>query len=176
MDRCGECGFDYFAFARPEIADRLRDLAVAHSDRLNETPAAYLRAHPVEGWSALAYACHVRDVLLNQRDRIQLALVEHQPEFVPMGRDELVVTRRYDEQAPDLVAAELVEAADALATLLANLDDAGWARTGVYGYPTRELRDVDWIGRHTVHELSHHLGDVDRVLTAALSGNGPDGP
>ena len=31
-----------------------------------------------------------------------------------------------------------------------------------------ERQDVDWIARHTVHELHHHLNDVDRVLLATL--------
>ena len=168
MDRCDECRFDHFAFPRHEIPGRLRALAVDHVTRLEETPAAYLRERPVEGWSALEYACHVRDVLLIQRTRIEQALVEDEPEFVPMGRDELPSLRRYNEQPPDRVVAELTAAAEALATLLDGLDDAGWARTGVYGYPTRALRPVDWIGRHTVHELHHHLADVDRVLLAAL--------
>jgi hypothetical protein len=29
---------------------------------------------------------------------------------------------------------------------------------------------VDWIARHTVHELHHHLTDVHRVLKAVLEG------
>ncbi len=171
MDRCGECGFDYYAFVRHEIPDRLRALAQDHADRLGETPSAYARQRPSEGWSALEYGCHVRDVLVNQRDRIALTQVEDQPEFTPMGgvgREQLAVDQRYDLQDPSTVAAEVVRAADALAGPLASLDDVGWARTGVYGYPTREVRDVDWIARHTVHELHHHLGDVDRVLRAVL--------
>jgi S-DNA-T family DNA segregation ATPase FtsK/SpoIIIE len=168
VDRCDECGFEYFGFARTEVGDRLRRLAADHAERLTETPAAYLRQHPLEGWSALEYACHVRDVLLEQRMRIGRTQTEDEPEFVPMGRDQLAIDRRYDEQPPDQVAAELVAAAGALVAVLDGLDDTGWARTGVYGYPTRELRDVDWIARHTIHELSHHLTDVDRVLLAVL--------
>ena len=36
------------------------------------------------------------------------------------------------------------------------------------GYLERELREVDWIARHTLHELLHHLADIDRLLLAAL--------
>jgi S-DNA-T family DNA segregation ATPase FtsK/SpoIIIE len=170
VDRCDGCGFDYYAFPRHEVPGRLRALAADHVTRLEETPAAYLRERPLEGWSALEYACHVRDVLLSQRTRIQQALVEDQPEFVPMGRDELPALLKYNEQPPDRIATELTAAVDALAGQLEGLDELGWARAGVYGYPTRELRPVDWIGRHTVHELHHHLGDVDRVLLAVLEG------
>ena len=171
MDRCDGCAFEYFAFPRTDIAGRLRALAADHVVRLEETaPAAYLREHPVEGWSALEYACHVRDVLQVQTARIEQALVEDQPEFIPMGRDERPALLHYNEQPPDGVAAELTAAAEGLATQLEGLDEAGWARTGVYGWPTREVRPVDWIGRHTVHELHHHLADVDRVLGAVLEG------
>ena len=168
MRRCDECGFDYYGFARTEIPDRLSAAAAAHVERLTETPAAFLRERPLPGWSALEYGCHVRDVLLNQRRRIEQAQREDEPVFVPMGRDELAVNERYNDQDPSTVATELTAAADALAGQLTALDDAGWARTGVYSYPERELRDVDWIARHTLHELTHHLADVDRVLLTAL--------
>ena len=46
----------------------------------------------------------------------------------------------------------------------------GWARTGLYAYPEPAQRDVDWIARHTLHELHHHLADVHRVLEAVLGG------
>ena len=168
MDRCEACGFDYYGFPRTEIGDRLRGRAEDHVERLTETPAAFLREHPVEGWSALEYGCHVRDVLLVQEARIQQAQLEESPAFVPMGRDELAVNDRYNEQDPNAVAAALEQASVAFIGRLASFDDAGWARTGTYFYPEPALRDVDWIARHTVHELHHHLTDVHRVLKAVL--------
>ncbi len=170
MDRCPECGFDYYGFARTDIGDRLRSLAESHAERLSETPFAYASARPRPGWSALEYGCHVRDVLLVQRERIALAQVEDRPTFVPMRRDERAVELRYNEQEPATVATGLHTAANALANVLAGFDDSAWARSGTYTYPEPALRDVDWIARHTVHELSHHLGDVDRVLEAVLEG------
>jgi hypothetical protein len=170
VDRCDACGFDYYGFGRTEIGDRVVALAGDHGEALTETPAAFLRQHPVDGWSALEYGCHVRDVLLTQRGRIELTQREDSPTVVPMGRDELAVSERYNEQSPDTVAAALIQAAEALAALLASLDDAGWARTATYNYPEPALRDVDWIARHTVHELHHHLADVHRVLKAVLEG------
>ena len=38
------------------------------------------------------------------------------------------------------------------------------ARTGVYHWPTTEVRTVDWIARHTVHESVHHFSDIERLL------------
>jgi DinB superfamily len=91
-------------------------------------------------------------VLLTQR--------ETDPEFVPMGRDERVVEDRYNEQDPTDVAAALIRSADALADLLDGLDASGWMRSGVYNYPERGLRTVEWIAIHTDHELLHHRGDI----------------
>jgi S-DNA-T family DNA segregation ATPase FtsK/SpoIIIE len=169
VDRCEACRFDYESGARDDIGPRLTALAEAHALRLTETPATMLREHPFPGtWSCLEYGCHVRDVLAVQRVRIQQAQEVDQPEFVPMGRDELAVAQRYNDQAPAAVAEQLMGAAAALVALLDSLDGAAWARTGVYRYPERALRTVEWIGRHTVHELLHHLEDVDRVLAAVL--------
>lgn len=39
-------------------------------------------------WSANEYAAHVRDVLLTIRDRLVIGLVEDNPRFKPVYRDE----------------------------------------------------------------------------------------
>jgi hypothetical protein len=173
VTRCDECDFSYDELARDAIALAIRQLAERYVARLSPVPADVahdlrLRAHPISGaWSALEYACHVRDVLAVQRERIQQAQVEDTPEFVPMGREERVVNDRYNEQSPATVAAELAAAAEAFADDLDELDAASWQRTGVYSWPTREDRSVEWIAVHTVHELLHHLKDIDDLLAAA---------
>jgi hypothetical protein len=103
-------------------------------------------------------------VLRVQRERIQRTQDEQRPAFAPMDRERRVVDDAYNRQDPARVATELTSAAADLADLLTGLDDAGWARTGVYNYPTQAVRDVDWIARHTLHEVTHHLMDVDRGL------------
>jgi S-DNA-T family DNA segregation ATPase FtsK/SpoIIIE len=128
---------------------------VVPGDRLRTRPAP-------EVWSPLEYACHVRDVLLVQRERVLLAQVEDQPEFVPMRRDERAVGARYNEQDPVTVLAAIPTAADDLAATLDGLDATGWARSGIYTYPERAVRSIEWIGRHTLHELRHHQGDIER--------------
>jgi hypothetical protein len=111
-------------------------------------------------WSPLEYACHVRDMLRVQHERVELIQREDAPSLVPMGRDERVIEHRYNEQDPGVVTHELLDAARSVATFLGRLDDAGWKRTGLYTYPSTELRTVEWIGTHTVHELQHHRRDI----------------
>ena len=162
-DRCEECGYAYDALGRDELVPTLLELAADHRLRLGGVDTGLLRRRPEpDVWSVLEYACHVRDMLDVQRSRVLLAQQEDTPEFVPMGRDERAVRDRYNEQEPAAVAAELVQAAAALAATLDGLDERGWERTGVYGFPSRAVRTMDWVARHTVHELHHHLQDIDR--------------
>ena len=124
-----------------------------------------LRTRPSpERWSALEYSCHVRDVLIVQRDRLALALIEDAPTFVPMGRDERVLRDRYNEQRPAVVVDQLEAAADALAADFAELRPDQWERTGIYNWPEESSRSMVWLGQHTIHEERHHLRDIDDVL------------
>ena len=87
-----------------------------------------------------------------------------------MRREERVVEERYNDRSPVEVAREVVDAGASLSGTLESLDDAGWQRTGVYNWPSRQVRTVEWIGRHTIHEGEHHLQDIDSLLTAKSAG------
>jgi hypothetical protein len=159
-DVCRACGFTY-SVGRVEIVPWLRSDADAFVAKLAAIDETRVRVRPEpETWSPLEYACHLRDMLRVQTERIELAQREVDPVFVPMGRDQRVVDDRYNEQDPALVATELLAATEALASLLDGLDDDGWRRAGVYNYPEPALRTVEWIAIHTNHELLHHRGDI----------------
>jgi len=159
--RCDECGFEYEDVTAAEVPERLRQGARALAGLLT----GEVRRRPAEGvWSPLEYGCHVRDMIDTQRYRIELALREDCPTFAPMGRDELVVTSRYNEQDPDVVRVELVRTADALADYLEALSPEEQHRTGIYQYPAPAERTIVWIGVNTVHELVHHAMDVARPI------------
>ena len=129
---------------------------------------ALVRAHPIDGtWSALEYACHIRDVFEIQRERLARALVEDDYTPPPMRRDDRVSELRYNEQDPLVVADDIAANATRLATYVENFTEADLARTMHYGYPELALRPLSWVTQHTVHEGEHHLLDVGRVLRAA---------
>jgi DinB family protein len=166
MERCEECGFVYDELPEDQIGRALRLLPSAYGTVLAIDPER-LRAHPISGvWSALEYACHVRDVFVVQRERVELCLVEDEPIFAPMRREERVTSDRYNEQDPVQVEQDLTLAARELAKLFDGLNADQLARTGIYNYPSRAPRTVAWIGRHSVHEGRHHLQDIERVLDA----------
>jgi hypothetical protein len=167
MHACDECGYDYAALPRPALAPAIVLGAAQHAARLTAAPDGLRHRPAPDVWSPLEYACHVRDVLVVQRARLLRTQAEDQPTFPPMDRERRVVEDAYNEQEPARVAGELCSAAAALADVLGSLDEAAWARTGVYNFPAPSVRDVDWIARHTLHEVTHHLMDVDRGIGAA---------
>jgi hypothetical protein len=139
----------------------------AYASRLTpDDVALHTRPSPVQ-WSPLEYACHVRDVLLMQRDRLYVALVEEEPSFKPMYREQRVVFDRYDRQRPAAVAAQIAMAADLMGNALDGLDETQWGRWLIYGFPGPTRRDVEWVAQHSLHEMVHHLGDIDQMLGGA---------
>ncbi len=166
MDACAECGYVYATLPRSALAPSLVSGAAQHAARLSAADDALRRRPAPDVGSPLEYACHLRDVLDMQRDRMLRTQVEETPSFAPMDRDRRAVDEAYNAQDPARVAEELRRAGTAIADLLDGLDDTGWARTGIYNYPATAERDVDWMARHTLHEVVHHLLDVDRGLGA----------
>jgi hypothetical protein len=154
------CGFSY-AVGRSDIIPWLRSDTRAFVDKFGRLDPAGLRTRPEPiVWSPLEYACHVRDVLRVQTERVLLAQREEEPAFAPMRRDERAIEDRYNEQDPEKVSADLQAAADGFVAVLEQFDDAGWMRTGIYNYPEPSVRTVEWIAIHTDHELMHHRGDI----------------
>ena len=59
----------------------------------------------------------MRDVIRLGEYRTTLMLTEHDPLFANWDQDETAVTERYNEQNPDAVSADLVQAAESFAAL-----------------------------------------------------------
>ena len=67
--------------------------------------------------------------------------------------------------ARETVAADLADAADSLATTLAELNDDEWGLPGMTGRG-KQVTVLD-LATIAVHEGSHHLLDIGRVLRTA---------
>jgi hypothetical protein len=158
-DLCAECGFRYDEADAPTAAADIRRLAgeVAHA---LATPDADLagRRRP-ELWSPLEYGCHLRDVLLVQRERVLQARRDNGFTCVTMGRDIRVEHEGYAEQRPADVARQLTDAAALFGNVLDRLGD-DWDNEMVYSWPQPERRSLRWVAVHTVHEARHHLRDI----------------
>jgi hypothetical protein len=166
MDSCEQCGYVYGSIAVTDIPDALRAVGVQYEMAIFDPEVAGLvkmRPEP-DVWSALEYGCHVRDVLLTQRDRAIVALVEDTPSFARMHRDERVELAGYQRQDVSEVAGELTMAANLMGRLYEGLSSEQLARPCIYNYPEPTVRDVAWLGHHTLHEATHHLDDLRSVL------------
>jgi len=176
VDRCQECQFDYDALGPGAVSGSLRSLGSRFGMRVSNErgdPALALTLRTRPGpriWSALEYACHVRDVFLVQRERLYLTLVEDCPRFAPMYREERATLARYAAAEPAEVGRELKVAAEMLAFAFEGLDDSQWQRRCIYNFPEAAERTVLWLGRHAVHEGEHHLHDIDAALRSAAAG------
>ncbi|WP_085243981.1 DinB family protein [Mycobacterium paraense] len=167
MERCEECGYAYDLTAATRAGDEIRS-AVAELARLLVTTErrALARRTAPERWSPLEYACHVRDVLITQRERVLLARRTDVPAAVPMGRDERVAHDGYAESDPAEVAEEVTIAARLLANTLSRLDTRDWELRIVYNWPQRTERTLRWVAANTVHDVRHHLLDIKRQVLA----------
>lgn len=160
MDRCVECGFAYDqARAVGTGADLIRAEAAELASTLGSTTDPAKRRDPAV-WSPLEYACHVRDMLLTQRERVLLARRTEVPEAVPMGRDVRVEHEGYAVQDPVDVVQEIAMAARLFAGVLDRLGPEDWRRGLLYSYPDWSERSIAWVAGHTLHEIRHHLRDI----------------
>jgi len=154
---CPECGFDASAIDRLSVPDRVREnarswAAVLQRDGLRERPNE-------QTWSPLEYAAHVRDVHRVYAQRLERFLVEDNPTFVNWDQDAASVADKYNEQNPEVVSTELLEAAEASASGFQKVPADAWTRTA-------ERSDgatftLDSFARYYLHDVVHHLWDVE---------------
>lgn len=153
---CPECGFDASAVARSDLPEAIHDNTRRWYDVLDRADVAQ-RSRP-DRWSALEYACHVRDVHRLFDERVQLMLNHDDPVFAGWDQDEAAVSQGYAQQDPHLVVVELVEAAAEVAAAYAGVVDDQWQRTGRRG--DGSVFTVASIGGYHLHDVMHHAHDV----------------
>ncbi len=155
----------------PGAGEQIRGLAGEVAALVGGTPDARLTTRPApEVWSSLEYACHIRDVLLVQRERVLAVRRGEGDGVTSMGRDERVGHDGYNEQRPDDVAAQVAQAALLFAGVLSRLGDDDWGRAIGYRFPAPAQRSLRWVAVHTAHEVAHHLHDIRAQLVGAAPG------
>ncbi|WP_370467810.1 DinB family protein [Lentzea flava] len=167
MLRCEECDYKYDLALAGQVSALARHYVAEYAEPLTSDPAALRRRGTPQLWSPLEYACHVRDVLLVQRERLLAARRSDSPVTEPMGRDERVEHDGYIDQEPADVARQLHDAALLFAHGLDRLGPEDWERTLSVPYPEIAVRTLSWFAVHTLHELRHHLLDIRRQLEHA---------
>jgi DinB family protein len=153
---CPECGFDTRTYPHEATGQLLRDNAAAWREVLARSGVRD-RPRP-DVWSALEYACHVRDTCRLYAYRLNLMLTEDAPEFPNWDQDATAVTEDYASQDPAVVATELTAAAEELASAFDAIQPGQWRRTGTRSDGAQFT--VETFARYFVHDPIHHLYDV----------------
>jgi hypothetical protein len=169
-ERCPECAFDPNGVPAAELPAAVAGLGRRYQAPLTRflsgEDASLLVARPLPGvWSALAYACHARDVLALFDHRIHRMVAEDNPPLESWDHEAAVEADAYEKQPATEVAAAIAANAAALSQTLAAIPDDGWERTGTRA--DGEVFTVLGAGRYALHEGTHHLLDIGRVLRAA---------
>jgi hypothetical protein len=165
---CPECGLDYdtisprdAVLAARTFPRRYRSL-LTHLDP-DEDPDSVIRRRPApDVWSALEYTAHVADILDWLASSIRRIEVEDQPRLYEFDPDEKAEEEEYNDLPLVEALGRLETACADLSNTIEFMDPAAWTRTGRYEWGEREAIDL---ARNAVHEGSHHLRDIQRVLT-----------
>ena len=170
MDSCDVCGFVFSTVDPSTVSARGRAAAASIGAELRHSDDI-ARIRPEEGrWSNTEYGAHVRDVFLLLRDRLVIGLMEDEPSFSSLYRDERVDLGLYAADTPNQIADEVAAAAAMFGRLFDAIDPAKLERVVQYGSPNPQRRSLLWMGRQAVHESEHHLTDIrENVATLRRS-------
>lgn len=158
---CGECGFAY-ELTEAEVRDRLargRDrveqaVAALGSDRLDRSPGAGV-------WTAREYIAHVVDWAEITDQRIRRILSEDRPTLESYDQDLLATERAYASWDITATLERYGRAVDSVRRALDEAGAEGWHRVG-FRDEVGEI-PLSLFANDLVHELEHHLDDVERV-------------
>lgn len=160
-ERCPECAFDSRAVEFSALPGLIRASTEPWPDVLSRDD---VRDRPDDHtWSALEYACHVRDVYRIFVIRLHLMLEQDNPAFENWDQDATAIRDRYSEQDPSVVAEELAAAAGAVADSFAAVHPDQTSRTGLRS--DGSTFTVETLGRYMIHDPIHHLHDVGVDVT-----------
>ncbi len=166
---CDQCGFDASSTDPTEVADLVRD-NMTHWPLLFARAGARVGVRPDPAtWSALEYACHVRDVYELLAYRFDRVRREDHPAFEDWHPDDRAAAGDYASQDPGEVLAKLLENGSRLASAAEAMTVADWERTGVRADGLEFT--AGWLSTYLTHDVIHHAHDVEQGLTALESAN-----
>lgn len=156
-ERCFECGFDP-GYDSTQTGTLTRAAVPFWLEVLARSDSA-TRPEPTT-WSALEYACHVRDVQRVFAGRLQDMLTSDDAQFANWDGEVAAIDDRYWAADPARVAVELAESAEKIAALWDTVAGEAWQRTGARG--DGKVFTVAEFARYFLHEVEHHLYDARR--------------
>ena len=154
---CPECGFDISACTPATAPGRVASMLPRWRAVLRRPDAA---VRPDENtWSALEYACHVRDVFTLFDHRLDLMLTQDDARFEDWDQDRTAVELDYAGADPAEVSAELTAEGEQIAASFGRVPEQEWGRKGPRSNGSEFT--VLSFAQYFLHDVVHHLHDVD---------------
>jgi hypothetical protein len=142
----------------------LRSMGRRWRELFKDVPEEKLRGRPEpEVWSPLEYAAHTRDVIALVGRGMNEVLKGAEPAFPAIEPDPAGTDHGYNALDPSEVLDQLTAEAERMAERASKALPEHWNRLATTG---GEATDAGWLLRHAVHDASHHLRDVERILGA----------
>lgn len=154
---CPECSFDA-ATVTPSTVPGSIDNMLPRWRAVLRRPDVAQRPNE-RTWSALEYACHVRDVFSLFDQRLNLMLELDDARFENWDQDQTAIDKDYANADPAVVSAELTAEGKQAAESFARVRESEWGRTGLRSNGSEFT--VLTLARYFLHDVVHHLHDVD---------------
>lgn len=154
---CSECGFDASTVTPSTVPGSVENMLPRWRAVLRRPDVA---ERPNDStWSALEYACHVRDVFNLFDRRLNLMLTDDHAQFENWDQDRTAVENDYAGSDPAVVSAELTAEGQQVAASFAGVKESQWGRTGLRSNGSEFT--VLTLAQYFLHDVVHHLADVD---------------
>ena len=165
-EACAECGFVWEDLDLEELRARLVPASARLAEVFSSGDSRLLERPSPDVWSPIEYGSHVRDVLLNLRDRVVVGLGEDNPSPKPMYGTLRVDRGMYARTGPAELSTDLTVSARLFDQTLSTITAPDAERPIFYGWPRPATRTLLWVAAQALHEVEHHLDDIERTFSS----------
>ena len=166
---CPECGLEYDSISPKDAIQAFRSFPRRYREVIGpfvDDDEVVRRRPDPRTWSALEYTAHVADAFESLTPDLLRMVREDKPRLPdPWDPDERVADRDFNQMDPHDVLDWMTRASNTLGDTIDGFSPDDWTRTAEFDFGQREVIDMV---RNLVHEGSHHLRDVERVLRAVI--------
>ena len=165
--RCPVCGLDFDSIKPLDAIAAIRSFPRRYRAALttfgqDEDADAVIRRRPgPDEWSALEHAAFAADMIDRYAPSVRRMVVEDNPTVPFFDPESRLQEDNWNERPVREVVSAMETACADMASTLDTVDADDWTRGGRFDWGER---DVLAAAREAVHQGSHHLREVERVL------------
>jgi hypothetical protein len=161
-ERCDECGFDGGQWSDADALAAVALLPARWRDNVDALDVASAQRRPIASmWSIAEYTDHIREVAFGMRFVLDVALADPGADLGASPAPRFDVEPRAIDVERSLMgfAREIGQLCDRLRQLSAEQWECHSIVNG-------DRADPHWIVRHALHDVTHHIGDIQRLRAA----------